>query len=223
MNKYKNIYLLGTSHIANQSIKQVEETIKKIKPDIIALELDRKRFLSLFSEQKLKLKDIFKIGPKIFILNLIGAYTEKKLGKIVGTKPGDEMRKAAILAKEYKLKLALIDQNIELTLKKLIKRITWKEKWQFIKDIFNQLIFKKEKRKFNLNKVPSQKLITELIKETKIKYPSVYKTLIFERNKIMAQNLYKLTTTYPRKKILAIIGAGHEKEIIKDIKLKTTK
>jgi len=34
----------------------------------------------------------------------------------------------------------------------------------------------------------------------------------------MAKNLYKLITKYSNKKILAIIGAGHEKEIMGDIK-----
>ena len=43
--------------------------------------------------------------------------TAKKLGKIVNTKPGDEMRAAIKLAKENNIKIALIDQRIEITLK----------------------------------------------------------------------------------------------------------
>lgn len=222
MDTYKNLTILGTSHIAKQSIKNVTEAVKEKKPDIIAIELDKKRFQSLFQKHKPSIKDLFALGPKAFLFNLIGAYAEKKLGKIVGTRPGDEMRQATILAKKNKLKLALIDQDITITLKKLAKRITWKEKFTFLKDIIKAL-FKKTKIKFDLNKVPSQKLIKKMIKEVEQKYPSIYKTLISERNHIMAKNLYKLMTLYPTKKILAVIGAGHEKEIIGEIKLKYTK
>jgi len=127
MATYKNLTIIGTSHISKQSIKQVKSSVKKLKPYIIALELDKKRFLALFKEQKLSFRDIKSMGIKVFILNLIGAYAEKKLGKMVGTKPGDEMRTAVLLAKENKIKLALIDQDIEITLKKLIKRILGKK------------------------------------------------------------------------------------------------
>ena len=93
--KYKNLVILGTSHIAKQSIKEVEELIEKEKPDIIALELDRKRLYALTHkvERKIRLKDIFRIGVKGFLFSLLGAYVEKKLGKLVGITPGSEMKK----------------------------------------------------------------------------------------------------------------------------------
>ena len=36
--KYKNLKLVGTSHIAEESLREVQKTIEKEKPDIIALE-----------------------------------------------------------------------------------------------------------------------------------------------------------------------------------------
>lgn len=220
MNTYKNLTILGTSHIAKQSIKKVKNTIENLKPHIIAIELDKKRLQALFSNQRPSLRDLFSLGLKAFILNLIAAYAEKKLGKLVGTKPGDEIRQAILSAKEHKLKIALVDQDVQVTLKKLTKRITWKEKFQFIKDIIKSIFGKKQKIKFDLNKVPSQRIINKMIKETKQKYPSVYKTLIEERNSIIAKNLYKLITNYPNKNILAIVGAGHEKAILGELKSK---
>ena len=41
--KYKNLIIIGTSHIAKQSLEEVQRTIEKEKPEIIALELDKKR------------------------------------------------------------------------------------------------------------------------------------------------------------------------------------
>ena len=83
--KYKNLTIIGTSHIAKQSLQEVENSINKIKPEIIALELDRKRYYSLThkTKRKLKLRDIKRIGFKGYLFNLIGAWVEKKLGKLV--------------------------------------------------------------------------------------------------------------------------------------------
>lgn len=224
MDTYKNVIILGTSHIAIESVKKVEDLIKKLKPDIIALELDKKRFYSLISkERKLRLSDIKELGIKGFLFNLFGAWVEKKLGKSVGVLPGSEMKMAINLAKGIGAEIALIDQDISITIKRLMKEITWREKFRFIKDFLKALIFRKSDLKFDLKKVPSQKIIEQLLKETKNSYPSFYKVLVKERNRYLAKSLYKLLTTYPKKKVLAILGAGHEKAVLGELKSKFKK
>jgi len=224
--KYKNLILIGTSHIAEQSLKEVEKTIIEKKPDIIALELDKKRFYALTQKgtRKISLKDIQRIGLKGFIFNIIGAWVERKLGKYVGVKPGSEMLKAIELAKRNKIRIALIDQDIEITLSKLSKSISWKEKWHFIADILKGMIFRKSElkrlgiKKLDLTKVPSKTIIKRLTREVKERYPNIYKVLVKERNQIMATNLSKLIEENPDKLILAVIGAGHEEEMLDLIK-----
>lgn len=220
MKVYKNLTILGTSHISKESIKQVETQIMRDNPKIIAIELDKKRFCALVSNKKdkLRLSDIRKIGIKGYIFNILGAWIERKLGESVGVLPGTEMKVAIELAKKTKAQVALIDQDIEITLKKLSKRLTWKEKFRFLKDLIKGLIFREPEIKFDIRKVPSEKIIKKLIQEVKKKYPSIYLTLIEERNGIMAKNLYNLITTHPDKQILAIIGAGHEQDILNIIK-----
>ena len=131
--KYKNLTIIGTSHIARQSIDEVKIAIEEGMQDIIALELDNKRLYSLFkkNQNKIRIYDITRVGVKGFIFSLIGAWAEKKLGKLVGVSPGSEMKIAVKLARKHKIKLALIDQDIEITLQRLSKTLTWKEKWNF--------------------------------------------------------------------------------------------
>ncbi len=220
MKTFKNISIIGTSHISPESIKEVTKKITEIKPEIIALELDKKRYSSLLSKtRKLKFSDIKSLGFKGFLFNLIGAWIEKKLGKYTGVAPGSEMKTAIKLAKKIKARIALIDQDIQITIKRLMKEITWKEKFTFIKEIFTSLFSKKNKIKFDLKKVPSQKLVNKLLKKIKKSYPSFYKILVKDRNKVLAKNLYNLSILYPNKKILAIIGAGHEKQVLGELKL----
>ena len=218
---YSNLIIIGTSHIAKQSLEEVERAIEDKKPDIVALELDKNRLYSLFKKPgKIRIYDIKRVGIKGFVFSLIGVWAEKKLGSMVGVAPGSEMKKAVILARKNGIKIALIDQDIEITLKRFSKSLTWKEKWNFIADVFKGLFSRKRalEIEFDLTKVPSKVIIQKLIEKVKERYPNVYKVLIEERNFVMADNLKRIMEKNPDKKILAIIGAGHEEEILDLIK-----
>ncbi len=222
--KHENLTIIGTSHIAAQSINEVRAAFKE-NPEIIALELDFKRLNALLTQQKNKLSlvDIKRFGLKGFLFALLGNFAQQKLGKFVGIEPGSEMKEAFFLAKEKKLPVALIDQDIELTMRKLSKALTWKEKFSFLADIFNGLFFGKKQIKklgidFDLKTVPSKNLIKKILEKVKTRYPNIYGVLVAERNALMAFRLSQLMKQNPEKRILAIMGAGHEEEIIEMIK-----
>jgi len=218
---YKNLTIIGTSHIAKESVNAVKLHIEKEKPDIVALELDHKRLHALLHPgKKDHLYAIKKVGFKGFLFSVIGEWAEKKLGKMVGVKPGTEMLTAFHEARKNKAEVVLIDQDIEITLKRFSKTLSWREKFNFFVDIV-KAPFSKNKIKIDLNKVPSQELISMLISEVKKRYPNLYKVLIEERNEIMSRRLYNLMKE--KKKILAVVGAGHEEEIIKLIKINEQK
>ena len=219
---YKNLVFLGTSHIARQSLDEVKESIEREKPGIIAIELDRARLDTLLSKEprKVSLRIIRKIGLKGFIFSLIGAWAEKKLGNLVGVAPGSEMKQAVKLAKKYNIKIALIDQDIQITLKRFSSSITWKEKWNFLADIVKAFFVRDKELQFDLRTVPEKKIIKKLVGKLKERYPNVYKTLIEERNIVLANNIKKLMGAEPDKKILVIIGAGHVDDVLELIRKK---
>ena len=216
---YKNLTFIGTSHISAQSISEVKEVITDKKPEIIALELDQNRFISLIKEHKQKpsLKDMFRLGFTPFVISTFGSYMQRKLGDLVGVKPGSEMLQAIQLAKENNIKLALIDQDIQITMHKLSKNFTFREKLRFLFDIIKSP-FSKEKIKIDLTKVPEDKLIKMVIQRIKKRYPSIYETLIGERNKIMARNLYHIKKENLNSQIVVIVGAGHLPEMVDYLK-----
>ncbi len=218
MIKYKNLIIVGTSHIAKESIEVVKETIESEKPDVVAIELDKKRLLALLSKkskQKLSLKLLFKVGIAGFLFQLLGSWAERKLGKLTGVFPGSEMIEAVKKAKQIEAKVALIDQDIEKTLKQVSKSMSIKEKIKFVLDLLKGLV-KKEKIKFDLKKIPDEKTINELKEKFMKRYPNLYKVLVDKRNEHIGKNLYKLMCSF--KKVVAVVGAGHEKEIISIVK-----
>jgi len=218
--KYKNLVFLGTSHIARQSLEEVKSCIEREKPDIIALELDKKRLHALMQKgpRKIELRNIRHIGLKGFLFSLFGAWAERKLGKLVGVAPGSEMKQAIRIAKKTKASIALIDQDIEITLRGLSKSITWREKLNFLADLAKALFLRKKEIEFDLTKVPDKGTIKKLMSKLKDRYPNVCKVLIEERNGVIAKNLGSLMNSSKDKKILVILGAGHVDEVIRLIR-----
>jgi len=221
---YENVALLGTSHIAKSSIKEIKKAIVEEDPDLVAVELDQRRLYALMHQGKHKasIADIRHIGLTGYIFTQIGGWVQKKLGRSVGVKPGSDMLTAIKEAHKRKIPVALIDQDIEITLRKFTKRLTRKEKWQFVKDIVRGFLFKEREIKrlgvthLDLSKVPEREIIIKLTAELKKKYPNVYDVLIKERNEIMAKKVASLMKNYV--KVLVVVGAGHEEEMVRLIK-----
>lgn len=212
--RWKNLMLIGSSHIAKQSIEEIERAFEEFDPEVVCLELDPNRLQALFEKnpQRISWKDIRIVGWKGFLFARVGAWVEEKLGKGVGISPGAEMKRAAILAGRRDVPIALIDQDIAVTLRRFSKELTWQEKGRFLYDLIAGLFGKR--LDFDLSKVPDDKMVDFLIDQVKGRYPSVYKVLIVERNQVMARRLAALMRTHEDKRILAIVGAGHKEGII---------
>ena len=167
--KYRNLVFLGTSHIAKQSLDEVKYYIEKEKPSIIALELDKKRLPALMKarKHKIKLSDIKSVGLKGFVFALFGAWAEKKLGKIVGVSPGSEMKQAVNIARKENIKIALVDQDIEITLRRLSKSITWREKRTFVAELLKAFFTRKRELDFDLRTVHEKQIIRKMTDKLK--------------------------------------------------------
>ncbi|MBI4145737.1 TraB/GumN family protein [Candidatus Woesearchaeota archaeon] len=207
------IRILGTSHISPDSLKKVERAIVLLRPDIVAVELDSKRLAALSSGIKggFSWRDVRRVGIKGWLFALLGAWVERKLGSKVGVSPGAEMLRAVSLAREFDAKVALIDQDIEVTLRRFSGALSWREKGRFLIDLIKGFFgFGVE---FDIARVPQQKLIEKLLEEVRVRYPNVYRVLVEERNFFMARQLAILAHKFPESTILAVVGAGHERQI----------
>ncbi|MGM5487649.1 MAG: TraB/GumN family protein [Nanobdellota archaeon] len=205
------IEIIGTSHIAQQSIDEISALIKEKQPDIVAVELDKKRLYALQNEieTKVSLSDISRIGFQGFLFTLLGSWAQKKLGNIVGIKPGSDMLAAVKQAQKNGAKIALIDQDIERTLKNFSKQLTWKDKWNLAKDTFSGA-YKKDLRQMDLSKVPPEELVEKLLRQVKDRYPSIHQVLIDDRNHHMVARLRRIQNQHPDAHILVVVGAGHK-------------
>lgn len=136
-----NIILVGTAHVSAKSVAEVREAIRKYRPDIVAVELDKNRFIVLTKKRKWEetsLLDVLKQGKGFLMLaQIFLAMFQRRLGSEYGVEPGAEMVAAIKEAKKFGVEVALVDRDITVTFKRAWRSMTFREKlrlfWYSIK------------------------------------------------------------------------------------------
>jgi len=221
-----SIKVIGTSHIARESVREIRKTFKEFDPEVVAIELDERRLYSLLhkEDRRISLKEMKEVGVKGFLFALLGSVIQKRLGKYVGSPPGSDMLTAFRLAEKSGRRIALIDRDIVITLRRFSDRLSWREKLRFLHDItFGLFGRKRELEKIgitgirDLRKVPAEEIIEKMMRELSSRYPNVYKVLVEERNRHMAKNIRRLIEG-GAERILVVVGAGHRRYLEKAFK-----
>ncbi len=200
------IDVYGTSHVSKESLRLIDEKIKEKEPDIIALELDYVRLNALVNKnsEKEQNKDLS------LFLRLIKKFQDV-IGSKTGVMPGEEMMYAYTKAADQDLEIALIDQDLRITINQL-KTVSRKEKVKAALSLILAYIIP-TKGGFDVSKIPEKEVIDELLTEMQQRYPGLYRVLVEERNHVMTDYLVKIQEENPDKKIIAFVGAAHEQEI----------
>lgn len=209
------IIIVGTAHVSEKSIAEVNEVIEREKPDIVAVELDNARFQSIKGEDQVKeinVKDLLGSGKfYYFMLHWLLAYVQKKIGADTGVKPGAEMMAAIEQAEKSGAKIALIDRDIQLTLGRFWNKMSFFEKLK----LFGSLIGASlgfGSQEIDMETVTNEDVVTRLVDELRKLAPSAAIVLIDERDAFMAKNLIDLSS---QGKVVAVVGAGHREGIQK--------
>src|SRR3989304_1735445 len=180
------IHLIGTSHIAKQSVREVKGKILKLEPDIVAVELDFQRYLALKNRQsRITIASIRQIGFLGYVFAKFGSWMQHKLGQETGLLPGEEMLTAVNAAREANAKGAFVDMPITQTLRKLSKEVPLTEKLRLVGYIIISPLVG-EKIEFDISKVPEQKVIAKLTSVFRKKFPTLYKVLVSDRDEWIA-------------------------------------
>jgi len=221
----KEVILIGTVHISKESVEEVREIIEKEKPDVVGVELCESRFEALKNVKKWEdtnILDIIKQGKIfLFLINLLLSNYQKRLGDKFGVKPGSEFIEAINVAEKENIKIALIDRNIQTTLKRAWNMMKFKEKMKLIFGIFLGF-FEEEEEEDIIEKLQDKDIVNELLNELSKEIPSVKETLIDERDRYIALKILQSDA----KKLVAVIGRGHMdgvKRALKELNKKSLK
>jgi pheromone shutdown-related protein TraB len=217
----KEVILVGTAHISQESIKLVEETIEAEQPDVIGVELDKDRLQQLLSGKKWQetnLVEIIETGKTyLFLLNVLLSNMQRQLGKNVGVHPGAEMLAALKKAQEKQLPVQLLDRDVRITLKRAFQEMGPGEKIKLAGAIVGGFFGAGEQvTPEKIEELKKEDLINNLMKELGKQFPSIKRVLVDERDAYIAE----MIKHSPGKKIVAVVGAGHLEGIIQHIKEK---
>ena len=190
-----NIILVGTAHISRESIEEVKQVIEEYKPDIVAVELCKKRYEAIVNKDKWENTPVSKLlksnNAYLLLAQTFLSSIQRKLGKEYGVEPGSEMIAAMDEAKKQGVKVALVDRDISVTLKRAWRKMGFREKlrliWEFLKAIVGY--DEEEIEELNLKELMDQDVISKLMEEFKEIAPSVSNVLICERDKYIAKKI----------------------------------
>jgi len=203
--------------VSLESVKAVEDAIERYKPDTVAVELCAQRYQALKDEKRwdeMHMEEVIASDRMhLFLLQILLANFQRKIGDDVGVKPGAEMFKAIELAEARGIDIVLADRDIKVTLKRAMDQMTFMEKAKLLYGFIGGIIEGQEIDKELIEKLKEKDVLTELMEELAVETPSIKKVLIDERDRYIAERIH----ASEGKTIVAVVGAGHMQGIIENL------
>ena len=203
----ENLRLLGTAHIATSSVEAVRQQIAEYQPDVVAVELCKSRHDALVSDRRLDKEGLLKVikegkAPMVLMQSMLSA-EQRKLGINEGQQPGAELLAAVQAADEVGCEVALVDRDIQTTLRRAWKRMKFREKWRLL----TSLLEDDDEDDVDVNELlQDSDLLSSMMEELKGFSPGAGEVLIDERDTYIASKIAQLGT---ERRVLAVLGAGH--------------
>ena len=205
--------LLGTAHVATASVEAVREQIEIYKPKVVGVELCQTRHDALVEGRRLDkegLRRVIKEGkaPMVLMQAMLSA-EQRKMGLHEGQEPGAELLAAVETAKEAGLEVALVDRDIQVTMRRAWRKMKWRERFRLLFSLFADE--EEEEEDLNLDDLLSDSdLLSSMMEELKAFSQGAGEALIDERDRYIAEKIMQSKT---EDKMLVVVGAGHLKGI----------
>ncbi len=208
--------LVGTAHVSEKSVKEVEEAIEAYKPDVVAVELDIRRARTLQEgdqgQKEIPIKELLKGNNlALFLMQTLLAFVQRKVGTEMGVKPGSEMLAAIQAANARGLGVVYIDRDLGITLARFWAKMSFREKFR----MFYSLVLASlgiGTKDVDIDQITQEDVVSGLIEELREFTPSVAEVLVDERDAYLAHNLLEIGRT---KRVVGVVGAGHREGIRK--------
>ena len=208
------VTIMGTAHIFDLS-SRISFYIKKLKPDVVAVELDPERYLVMKREREMKekgmdvdihLRDLLSSSAIPFRYRLM-AYLQRRLAASNHVFPGTDMLSAIDAAREVGATVALIDMSLRKTLANLQNAMKPIEKVRFYFTLLTggRIGGKKLPLSAHLRRIESD--YDSVLYEIAKIYPGLKKVLIDERDMHMARAIIDISMSYEN--VMAVVGDAH--------------
>ncbi len=115
------VRVVGTAHVSEESVREVEDAIETERPDVVAVELDEGRYRQLKGGEPDDIEpgDLLR-GNTVFqfIAYWMLSYVQTRLGEKFDVSPGADMLSAVETAEGLGIDVALVDRDINETMRR---------------------------------------------------------------------------------------------------------
>lgn len=212
--------IIGTAHVSEESVNEVKDAIYEQRPDVVAIELDRGRYIKLKKQmmgveedETISVTQIIKENKvSLFLTTTLLSYFQSKIGADVDVKPGAEMVGAIEASQDLEIPIALIDREIGTTLQRALNKMGFIEKAKFLFGLLASVFgFGDDEEEIDIEDLKNPENIDELMEMFKDEAPSVHEVLVHERDAYLAGKIMQI----PQDHVIAVVGAGHKPGIEK--------
>jgi pheromone shutdown protein TraB len=191
------LVLVGVGHVFDLK-EQIRTVVHEFVPTVVALELDKERFMALLSRNR---GESGSSG-----LNFAARFQERIAAQF-GVQAGSEMLAAAEAAKDINAQLALIDRPMAWVRGELLRRLSFEEKVKLVLALLASPFVRRKtvERELKRYEEEGESYIEQLGKD----FPTIKRVLLDERNGHMARMLRKMVEEQEGAKVMAFVGDGH--------------
>lgn len=228
------VYLVGTAHFSEQSNKDVAETIKKVQPNIVVVELCASRYDILqYDEEKLLnqssnltlesiRENIRRSGLVQGILYSCLLSLSAHLTRELKIAPGGEFRRALQEAKKIPgCIVQLGDRPVEISVGRAFSSLTI---WERVRLAFTILLSNEKITPEDVEKCKQKDLLHAMLNEIAGEFPAFSRALLEERDLFLAYSLQLAAKPIQHVKkpdlllpttVVGVVGIGHVDGIAK--------
>ncbi|MBP3791465.1 MAG: TraB/GumN family protein [Methanobrevibacter sp.] len=213
--KRECLTIIGTAHVSEESVNEVKDAIYEQHPEVVAIELDRGRYIKLKKQmmgieedEEISVTRIIKENKVgLFFTSTLLGYFQSKIGADLDVAPGSEMIGAIEASEDLGIPIALIDREINITLQRALNKMGFIEKMKFAYGLLASVIgIGDDEEDIDVEDLKNPDNLDELMEMFKDEAPSVHEVLVHERDAYLAGKIMNI----PQDHVIAVVGAGHK-------------
>ena len=217
--KRECLTIIGTAHVSEESVNEVKDAIYEQQPDVVAIELDRGRYIRLKNQMMgieeddtISVSQIIKENKvSLFFTSTLLGYFQSKIGADLDVAPGSEMIGAIEASEDLGIPIALIDRDVNVTLQRALNKMGFMEKAKFMFGLIASVFGFGDEDDIDVEELKNPDNLDELMEMFKDEAPSVHEVLVHERDAYLAGSILNI----PQDHVIAVVGAGHKPGIEK--------